>query len=193
MVEEIKINDDKSGSISYKLETNEFATLLNRITGFLDVSFESQFKTEAAELASRLKDMEGIENVVFETDDRSGYYGLSFDFSNTKELNNALYEISGNKKNIFSPGYIKISKHKFKKLNFAPWVKKYFEKENIKIPESEILDLFTYKSIIHFPNEIIRINKKTASVSDNRKTIIQAYSIEDIFENKIDAGIKAKY
>lgn len=193
IIEEININDDKSGSISYRLETNELAALLNNISGFMDISFENQLKTEATKFAAKIKKMEGIQNVVLETDEGLGGYKFSFDFSSAKKLNKALYEATGNKKTIFSPSYIKISKHKIKKLNFAPWVKKYFEKEDINIPDKNILNMITYKSLIHLPNEITWKNKIRAKILNNQKTVSQSFSIENVFENKVDVGIKIKY
>lgn len=189
IIEEIKINDDLSGNITYRLETNNSGSLLNSITKFFDVSFTDQLKNEVAELASKLRNKEGITNVEFLIDEKTDNYFLSYDFTNTKDLNNALY----GKKGFFSPSYIKISEHKFKKLNFAPWLKKYFKKEDIQVLDDEILEIITYQAIYYFPREVIRVKNKTARLSDDRKTVSQSYQAADIIENKVNVGNKIKY
>ena len=115
------------------------------------------------------------------------------DFSNSKDFNSALYEIFGYKKNLFTPGYIKVSKHNFKRINFAPWVKKYFEKKNIQIPDEEVLDMITYKTIINLPDEVKSVKNKTAKLSNNRKTVAQLYKAIDIINNKVNVRSRIKF
>jgi len=193
IIEEITLNKDQSGSISYSLETNELGYLLNNFTNLFDVSIENHLKDKFEELASGLKNKQGINNVDLSIDKRSGSYGLMCDFSNSKDFNSALYEIFGYKKNLFTPGYIKVSKHKFKRINFAPWVKKYFEKEDIQIPAEEVLEMITYKTIINLPDEVKSVKNKTTKLSNNRKTVTQSYKAIDIINNKANVRSRIKF
>ena len=193
IIEEINVNKDQSGSILYRLETSELGSLLNNFTNLFDVSIENLLKDKIEELASKLKNKHGIKNVNFSIDERSGSYNLMCDFSNSKDFNSALFEVFGYKKNLFTPGYLKVSKHKFKRINFAPWVKKYFEEEDIKIPAEEVLDMITYKTIINLPYEVKSVKNKTAKLSNNRKTVTQSYKAIDIINNKVNVRSRIKF
>ena len=193
IIEEITLNEDQSGSLSYRLETNELGSLLNNFTNLFDVSIENHLKGKIEELASSLKNKQGIKNVNFSIDKKSGSYGLMCDFSNSKDFNSALYEIFGYKKNLFTPGYIKVSKHKFKRINFAPWVKKYFENEDIQIPSEEILDMITFKTIINLHEEVKNMKNKTTRLSNSRKTVTQSYKAIDIINNKVNVKSRIKF
>ena len=95
IIEEIHINDDKSGSLSYKLESSQLGFLLNKLSGLIDIKFEDQLKEKAKDLAVLLKQKEGISHVEFNIDHKSMDYELRCNYSDTKKLNAALYEFKG--------------------------------------------------------------------------------------------------
>ena len=101
--EEIHINNDKSGSISYKLKSGRLGFLLNKLSGIIDIKFEDQLKEKAKDLSVLLKQKEGISHVEFNIDHNSMNYELRCNYSDTKKLNAALYEVFGYKKTFFSP------------------------------------------------------------------------------------------
>lgn len=193
IVEEIKINEDKSGNISIKIESDNAGLLLNIVNNLVGNSYEDQIKAELTKITSQITNESGISNVEINLNERDGQYGVSCDFSNSEDLNRALYKAFGYKKTIFSPGYIKIGSHKVKKINITPYVKKYLEKEEIEIPEGYIIDLIDYKSIYHLPNEIKSVSNNAAEITNNSKTAIIEFPIEKVLENKVNTGIKIRY
>lgn len=193
IVEEININKNKSGKISIKIESDNAGLLLNIVNNLVGNSYEDQIKAELNKIASKLTNEKGINNVEINLNDRDGQYGISCDFSNTEDLNRALYKAFGYKKTIFSPGYIKAGSHKLKKMNITPYVKKYLDKEDIAIPDGYIIDLIDYKCIYHLPDEIRSVSNSNAEISNNSKTVIIEFPIEEVLDNKVNTGIKIRY
>jgi len=46
IVEKIKVNEDRSGTMTYRIETDEFGTFINMISGMMDESFDDEIKKE---------------------------------------------------------------------------------------------------------------------------------------------------
>ncbi len=193
IVEEININKDKSGNISIKIESDNAGLILNIVNNLVGNSYEDEVKAELNKIASKLTNQKGINNVKINLNERNGQYGISCDFENPEDLNQALYKSFGYKKTIFSPGYIKAGRHKLKKMNITPYVKKYLEKEDIAIPDGYIIDLIDYKCIYHFPDEIKSISNKNAIITNNSKTATIEFPIEKVLDNKVNTGIKIRY
>ncbi|MCD4695655.1 MAG: hypothetical protein K8S16_05370 [Bacteroidales bacterium] len=193
IVEKVTVNENKSGKISYTLKTNESGSLLNLLSGLFDASIEDQVITETNKLIGQLQGQPGISNIHFSTQSKNGLFALSFEFDNTKYLNRALYKMSGSKKTIFTPGYMKISRHKFKKINFSPWLKMYFEKENTELPDPYIISMISFSSVIEFPGKIKKIQPKTLKAGPENKSVSKTYYLLNILEEKTNTGIRVKY
>jgi len=193
IVEEIRINKNKSGNIALKIESDNSAMLLNIVENLFGNSYEDQVKAELTKIGGKLTKEKGIENVEINLNERDGQYGISCDFSTSADLNRALYKAFGYKKTIFSPGYIKVGSHKLKKFNIAPYVKKYLDKENISIPDNYITDLIDYKSIYHLPHEMKSVSNTNAEILNNSKTVILKFPIEEVLDNEANTGIRIRY
>ncbi|MEZ5084489.1 MAG: hypothetical protein R2750_13750 [Bacteroidales bacterium] len=193
IVEKITVHSNKSGKASYSLNTNQRGFFLNNLAGFFDNSLQDEVILEAKKFANQLKNQPGISNVHINTDLATNNFELSFEFDNSKNLNNALYKMSGNKKTMFSPGYLKIKRHRLKKFNFSPWVKPYLERENIEIPDMYITSMITFSSIIELPEEIISYNPSSIKISHDSKIVKNSYSLQNIIEGKVNTGIRIKY
>jgi hypothetical protein len=192
IVEEITLYDNHSGNIKYRLETNQIASFLNNLTDLLDGSFENHLKGKTREFAGKIKSYEGIDSVKFNWDGKKNKNLLEFSFSSPGALNDAIYQLIGYKKNLFTPVYIKATSHAFQRKNFAPWVKKYLENEGIEIPAKDFMDLVTYKTIVHYPTEVKRFKGKNLKLTDNRKGLIQTNNLREVLENKTNVSIKSK-
>ncbi|MBN2175388.1 MAG: hypothetical protein JW731_14745 [Bacteroidales bacterium] len=193
LVEEIKINSDTSGSMTYTLEFNGISKIFSEVSRFTDTDWREQLENEAGKLVAQLQTKHGISNIQFIRQNYTNNYELSFDFENTKYLNAALYEMGGHEKSFFSPGYIKIKKHRFRRINFSPWVRKYLENEQIEIPLADDNGILFYKSIIHFPTTIKGISDKSVQISSDGKVATGKYDIQKILKNEVKTGLKVKY
>ncbi len=191
--EEIHINKDKSGSLSYRLESSQLGFIFSNLSNLIDIKIEDQLKEKAQELAILLKQKEGISHVEFNLDQRTLDYELRCNFSDTKKLNAALYEIFGYKKTLFSPSYLKASSHSTKKINFAPMLKNYLEDEGIEIPSEYLSDVIYFKSTIYVPKKIKKASGSQVNIISEENMVYQKFRITDVIENQVNVGIKVKY
>ena len=193
IVEDITINSDQSGKLVYRIETSEGGSFFKSLTNLFDISVEDQVRSEAEKFIRELQAQPGISNIQYNLNRRSGSYFLQFDFKDYKSLNNSLYAISGNKKTILTPGYLKIGNSRFKKINFTPWLKKYIEKENIQFPSSLMTDMVTYKVIVRVPDDIIRVKPGEMIINQSKRKAVQQFRFTDILDGKVNTGIKIRY
>jgi hypothetical protein len=192
IVEEITIYSNNSGKIKYRLETNQITSLINNLTGLLDVSTENKVKEMAGKYAAELESYNGIDSVRFSWNEKKSRNILEFSFSGADELNDAIYQLFGYKKNIFSPKYLKTNQHVFIRKNFSPWIKKYLESENIEIPEDDFLEMITYKTIIHYPKEVKKFRGSNIRLMSNGKQLVQTNNVKEVLENKTDVSIRCR-
>jgi len=191
--ETIKVNKDRSGKITYKLKSSNTGNFLSKISGLFDISIEDQVVTEAEKFIRQLRNQEGISNIQQDFDKYRGSYSVSFDFVNSKYFNEALYNMAGSKKNIFTPGYIKVKNSRFKKINFSPWIKRYLEKEKIELPASPLTELITFTSIVELPNKIIKVKPKDVIIGKNQKEVKQEFQLIKITSGEANTGIRIRF
>ena len=189
----IKINNDKSGSIKYELKSSSTGNFLSKISGLFDVSIEDQVVGEAEKFIGQLKKQEGISNIQHHFDKYRGYYSVSFDFVSSKNVNEAVYNLAGSKKNIFTPTYFKVKKSQFKKVNFSPWIKRYLEKENIELPSSTLTEIIIFTSVVELPGTVVKVKPKEAIISNDKKEVKQQFSLTEIISGKAKTGIRIKF
>lgn len=193
LVEEIKVNKNKSGTIIYSIESMDGGNIFSSLTSMFNISLEDQIRVEADKLVQQLLNQPGISNVEYNLNGRTGTYYVKFDFQNHQSVNNAFYAVSGNKKTFFTPGYFKISGHRFKKINFAPWLKKYLEKEEIDLPQHLIADMIVFKSVIEVPNNIRRVTPRDTKISSSNRETTQRFTLSAILANEVDTGVKIRF
>ncbi len=191
--ETIRVNKNQSGSIKYELKSSNTGNFLSMISGLFEVSIEDQIVGEAEKFIGQLKKQEGISNIQHNFDKYRGSYSVSFDFANSKYVNEAVYKLAGSKKNIFMPGYIKVKKSQFKKINFSPWIKKYLEKENIQIPSSPITEIITFTSYVELPSTVVKVKPANAIISNDKKEVKQEFPLTEIVSGKAKTGIRIKF
>jgi hypothetical protein len=192
LVEKIKINADQSGSMSYQLKFDKFGAIAGELTGLTDNSWKKQVEMEAEKFIDKLKTKKGIKNVRFNSGTLISDYQLSFDFEDTDYLNAAIYEMGGQKKTFFSPGYIKVTKKRFKRINFSPWINKYIKNEGIELPTSHISGALFLKTEVELPAPVRKISEKQAILTPDRKVTVK-YDLNKVLENQVKTGLKIKY
>jgi hypothetical protein len=193
IVEDISIKRDKSGTITYSIETPGASGLLQGLAGMLNGSAEQNVRKEVGKVIRELEKQEGISNLRYNLDGRAGRYFLQFDFSHVSDFNNAMYALVGSKKNIFTPGYLKASSGRFKKINFSRWLNKYFEKENLEKPSRFITDNIAFRSVIHAPAVIKDVKPHTASSSRSPQSVEQKFVLTDILDGSVNTGMRIRY
>jgi len=193
VIEEIHINDDKSGSLSYRLESSQIGFLLNKLSKVFDATIEDQLQEKVKEFANLLKQQEGINKIEFTSDPNSMDYELYCEFADSKKLNTALYKVFGYKKNILTPSYLKVSNHKVKKINFSPMLKDYLRDEEIEIPSEYLSGLIYFKSLVYLPMKVKNATGTQVEIIDDKNLVNQTFKLTDVIENKVNVGVKIKY
>lgn len=193
IVEEITVNSDQSGSISYKLETEGMGSFFSNISGLFNSDLENQMKEQVMEFARKLEGMKGISNLEYIAGARKAEFELRADFNNTKNLNKALYQAFGYKKKAFSPGYINVSKHKFKRNNIAPYLKAYLEDQEFQMPGEQMLEFVKFRTIVKLPTKVKSYKPSGPHIVEDRQTLSISYPIDDIINNKTSMKFKVRY
>ena len=193
IVESIKVNEDTSGTIQYRVMSSETGALLGSFSGLINNSIEDQLRSEASKLVFILKQQEGISNVKYELKNLNGEFYVRFDFASSEQFNKALYQMGGYKKTCLSPGYLKVKKHKVKKRNFTPWLHTYLKKEKIEILDSFLPEMLYFTSIIELPAVIRKVKPENMSVTDNNTIVQQRLSFDEILNDNESTGLKVRY
>ena len=193
IVESIKVNEDTSGTIQYRVMSSETGALLGSFSGLINNSIEDQLRSEASKLVFILKQQEGISNVKYELKNLNGEFYVRFDFASSEQFNKALYQMGGYKKTCLSPGYLKVKKHKVKKRNFTPWLHTYLKKEKIEILDSFLPEMLYFTSIIELPGVIRKVKPENMSVTDNNTIVQQRLSFDEILNDNESTGLKVRY
>jgi len=193
IVEEITVNEDQSGSMSISAGLANANTIFGLMGSFADISIMDDLEMEVEVIMSKLKAQEGISNVHFSKLDKGGKYALSFDFENSKVLNNALYAVNDQKKTFFQPSFYKIRKNKYHRKNITNWANMLLEKEKENLPDESIFDLIQYKAVVNLPREVQSVKATDVEVSKDKKTVSTNNFISDILNKRINTAIKVKY
>ncbi|MCD4746521.1 MAG: hypothetical protein K8R58_09490 [Bacteroidales bacterium] len=193
ITEEIIVNSDQSGKLNFKINLKKIGFLINTSKNYFDISLPDEINKQFASSAKILKNKEGISNVNYFKDKKNELFSLSFDFENTKELNNALYELFNNNKHFYKPSYIKINKKKLKKANFGPALRMYIRKQKNQNIDKELFELVTYKTIYHFPDKVKKASNKKAIIKNDETTVVFKCRLDEIINNKLNVGNRIYY
>lgn len=192
-MEDIWIERDKSGTITYSIETPGAGGLLQGLASMLNSPAEQNVRNEVGKVIRELERQEGISNLRYNLDGRAGRYFVQFDFNHVSDYNNAIYALVGSKKNLFTPGYLKAGSTRFKKIDFSRWVNKYFEKEDLEKPSPFITDNISFRSVIHAPGDIRGIKSRTVASTPTPQSVEQKFLLTDILDGNVNTGMRIRY
>lgn len=193
IIEEITVNEDKSGSMSLSAGVSGANVIFGLMGQFTDISFLDDIEREVEVVVNKLKAQEGISNVHFAKIKSGGNYALSFDFSNSKALNKALYAINDEEKKFFQPSFYKITKNKYQRKNITNWGNMLLEKEKDNLPDESIFDMIEYEVVVNVPRPSTSVKADDVKISKDKKTVSTRNFISDILDKRIDTGIKVKF
>ncbi len=193
IVEEITINPDQSGNVSFYMDLGTLGGIaMNMGENYMQGSLLNQIKTLPETTAGILKGINGLSNIKPITN-KKGLYSISFDFKNYRQLNDAIYKLFDVKKHFYEPGYIKINKRKIIKKNYAPVLRLFVKKYQDQLKDKSILKLLSYKTIFHLPKEVKRFSNKKSTLSTDKKTLELKCSLEELLSAGTNVGNKIIY
>jgi hypothetical protein len=94
---------------------------------------------------------------------------------------------------VFSPDFMKMSRHRLERKNFVPMLHRYLEQKSIDSTYLEFAELISFKTIIEMPGKLKKANGDNCRISADGGSVIQAHKIAGILENSADLGIKIRY
>lgn len=193
IVEEITINPDKSGTVTFSMNMGALGGFAMNIgESYMQGTLLEQLKNLPETAAGLLKNVDGLSNIKPVTNQK-GLYSVSFDFKNEKDLNNALYKLFDTKKPFFAPNYIRIKKHKIVKKNYAPVLRLFLKKYKEQIKDASILKQISYKTLFNLPAEVKKFSNKKSTLSTDKKTLEFKCTIEDLLTTNVNIGNRIKY
>lgn len=193
IVEKITLNKDQSGTVSFYMDLGSLGGMaMNMGETYMQGSLLDQIKKLPETAAGILKGVNGLSNINPVTN-KKGLYSVSFDFKNSKQLNQAIYKLFDIKKRFYEPNYIRITKKKLVKKNYAPILKLFLKKYVAQIKDTSILKLVAYRSTFIFPNTVKRSSNKKAVLSADKKTLNFICTIEELLSSGMNIGNKVKY
>jgi hypothetical protein len=193
IVEEITVNADGSGKASVYMDLGSLASLASSLGGnYIKGTMLDSLKKLPETAAGLLKNVKGLSNIIPVTN-KKGMYSLSFNFTNAKQLNTALYKMLGVKKSFLGPNYLKITKHKIKKKNYAPVLRLFVKKYKDQLSDIGLLKLIAYKSVINLPSAVKGCSNKKSTLSVDKKTVEYKCTLEELLTTSTNIGNKVKY
>jgi len=184
IVDEIKLNSDKSGSVFIGIESELLGSLMSMIKEQLSTESINKLEEFPNKSKDKLNSIKGISEVKSFSQINNGRYGISFDFANPKALNNAYYSLMDMEKSWYSPSLIKIGKHKISRKNITPHLVKEIKKNNPDLIDSEYLKYLSVKTIIRLPSESTSVKYKGQNIEKNTKNVIIRYSFVEILKQE---------
>ena len=188
--ETITLNANGGGNIALLIDLGKIGKAINQQSG---TNFLDQIKKVPLEANNLLKSSKGISNLQTKSDDEEGIYAISFDFKNTKSLNNAIYSLFNQKKLAVMPNFIKVSKHKLTRMNFAPLIKKYVAKDKGNMVSDMFYQYVNFESTYNFPTAVKKVSNSKAKLENDNKTVHLKYTLHDLLTTDFDYGISVKY
>ncbi|MGD0709649.1 MAG: hypothetical protein ABR968_00565 [Bacteroidales bacterium] len=193
IVEEITINPDQSGTVSFRMDMGELGGMaMDMGEKYVQGSLIKQIKNLPETVAGMLKGIDGLSNIKPVTN-KKGLYSISFDFKNSKQLNAAIYKLVDLKKRSFEPSYIRINKRRMIKKNYAPVLRLFIDKYKDQLTDKSILKLIYYKTIFHFPSEVRKFSNNKSILSSDKKTLEYKCNLDELLNTNVDIGNKVKY
>jgi len=193
LTEEVIVNKDRSGSLGFSLGINSSGSIMGLINQFADNSYMDDIDDEVQKVVSQLKQQPGISNVKFNKENSGKLLKLSFDFSDDKSLNKALYALAGEKKTFYKPAIYKVRTHRFVRKNLTEWAKDLMEEEKENIPDDLVFSFIKVKTKVQLPKPVRSVSVKNALVSKDKKTVTLSNGLSDILETNQSTGFSIRF
>jgi hypothetical protein len=192
ITEEIIVNADGSGSIKAGIDVGRIGAAVNNQNSQVDVSILEKIRNIPSEAQQKLSTIKGIKNVQTVSDEKKGIYSVSFEFENSKVLNNAIYAVIGLKKSAFYPSFIKISKHKLVNKDLSPFIRKVFKKQQKKSYNDLLYSFISYKCTCVFPADVKKV-RNIKAVQPDKHTVVTNFTLDEMLKGGFNFGNVIKY
>ncbi len=193
ILNEIKINSDKSGTSFIGIEFSALSTFLDMGSDELDPDIKSNVINFPNVAKEKLKNIDGISNIRTLGVLSNGRIGIEFDFKNMRALNKVYYSLSNHEKKWYYPNLIKIKNHKVKLKDISSQIKSVVEDNNDNPEYNKFLKYLNFRTQIIVPTTITSEKIGQGTIKRNGKTFINNASLTSIMNNNANTGVVFKY
>jgi hypothetical protein len=193
LLDEIKLNDDKSGEVFIGLESQMLGSILSMAKDQIPTDMMDNLNSFPTEAKKRISNIEGISSVTVMDQISSGRLGINFHFKNSKALNNAYYALMEMKKTWYLPKIIKIGKHKIKRKDISPQLVKQIEKEYPDLKDSELLKYLKWETVIKLSSNSKKIETEQTKSKVGDKNIKIRYSLTEIIKDEKSTAFTIRF
>lgn len=193
LTEEVIVNKDRSGTLGFSLRINSSGSIMGLINQFADNSYMDDINDEVQTVIKQLKQQPGISNVNFTRENSDKLMKFSFDFSDDKSLNNALYALAGEKKTFYKPAIYKVRTHRFVRKNLTEWAKELINEEQENIPDNLVFSFIDVKTKVQLPEPARSVSVKNAVMSKDKKTVTLTNELSNILDQNQSTGFRIRY
>ena len=193
LLNEIKINSDKSGTSFIGIEFGALSAFMDLDSKELDPNIKSNVVNFPNIAKDKLQNIKGISNIKTLGVLSSGRIGIAFDFKNMRALNKAYYSLLDKNKKWFYPNIIKIKNHKVKLKNISSQIKSLVEDNNDNPKNAKFINYLNFRTKIIVPTKISSAKIGQGTISNNGKTFINNTSLRAIMNDNAHTGVSFNY
>jgi len=190
--ETLTVNKDGSGNICLEVDMGKADKAFSQQNQQGNILFVNEIQSTPEKADSLLRSCKGISNLKTNAGNK-GLYSVSFDFKNSKSLNEALYKLFRQKKSAFRPDLVKVSKHKIRQMSFAPIIKKYAFRESSNMFSDLIYQMIKIETVYELPSGMKTVSNIKAITENDSKKVILKYCLFELLNNDFDYCITIKY
>lgn len=193
LLNEIKINADKTGTSFIGIEFGALSNFLDLDSDKLDPNIKSNVLDFPNIAKDKLQNIKGISSIKTLGVLSSGRIGIEFHFKNMQALNKAYYSLLDMDKKWFYPKLIKIKKHKIKLRDISNHIKSFVEDNNDNPENSKFINYLNFSTKINVPTKITTAKIGQGTIKNNGRTFINNTSLKSIMSNNAHTGVNFKY
>lgn len=186
VIEEVDLNSDGSGSITFTLNMSQSKSklasimLLDSVNG-VKVPSRKDIQNGINDVVEELKKAKGISNIKKTEDYENFIFSVKCDFKDIENINNIVEESLSRQKNktTFSSFFFDTSKGTFKRnYKYSPELKRQYNK--LKEENKKVFQDASYTVIYRFDKEVSSQSNTEAKISKSKKAIMHRVKALDI-------------
>lgn len=193
LLEEISVNEDKSGYVFIGIESKLLGSLLGMAKDQVDPSVIAEIEKFPNESKEKLSKVKGITKINSFDQLNSGRIGFSFHFDKPSSLNQAYYALFDMEKKIYNPNIVSISKHKVKRRNLTPQLVEQIDIEKPGFKDADYIKYLNYKIVVKVPSTTKSIENGNLTNSVGSKKVIMKYSATAILKDEKSTAFKIRF
>lgn len=193
LLEEIKLNEDKSGSVFIGIESQVLASILDVVREQVSFDSISELEDLPSKLKERIINVKGISEVNSFDKVDDGRLGISFNFSNPTALNRAYFALAEVNKKWYHPNIIRVTKHKISRKDLTPQLINQLEKNYPKLKDSELTKFLSLKLVVKLPSPSISVYDGEKEVLTKTKNVRLNYGLSEILEEEKPTSFKIRF